>query len=336
MTSSEIVQIENPLATLDELDRAGEQIAHGARSAATWRAYQSDWHGFRDWCEDHDETAMPASPETVGRYMVDMARQGLRPSTIARHLASISVVHSIRTKPSPCKSPLVRDRMAGIRRLVGTSQDVATPILIEDLRAMIAATPVGDVDRYGRPKLHGLRDRALLLVGFAAALRRSEIAGLNLVDVREVRAGMEITIQRSKTDQQGEGAVVPVPFGSREETCPVRNLTRWIDVVDQAPSAGEQFVLFPAISPDGWVLGRMTGQAVSQVVARAARRADLDPNGSWTGHSLRAGLATSAARAGVSDRVIMATTRHRSRTTLDRYIREGKRWDDVAAASVGL
>lgn len=270
---------------------------------------------------------MPASPETVAYYLTHLAETGLRVATLRRRLASISVVHETSGHASPTRDRLVRDHMAGIARSVGVAQEVATPALTEDIRSMVLATG---------SSLHGLRDRALLLVGFAAALRRSEIAALDVADIRRVAEGIEVCVRRSKTDQVGEGAIVPVPYGSNHTTCPVRALDEWMLALDERPSNGPSPALFRSISRDGWLLDRMSGQAVGQVVARAARRAGLDPEGRWTGHSLRAGLATSAAKAGVPDRVIMATTRHRSRSTLDRYIRSGKRWDQVAAASVGL
>jgi len=292
-----------------------------------------------EWCESRTLTAIPAEAATVARYLVDLAAAGLKPATLYRRLASISVVHETVGQPNATHDRLILDRLSGISRVVGTAQAVATPATTADIKKMVAALCASGRHPSGTSatQLHSIRDRALLLVGFAGALRRSEIAGLDLADIRPVPQGIEVTIRRSKTDPMGAGAVVAVPYGSHHETCPVRTLNEWIDAAEEAPSSGrDEHALFRSISPDGWLLARMSGQAVSQVVSRAAKRAGLDPNGNWSGHSLRAGLATSAARAGVPDRVIMATTRHRSRTTLDRYIREGKRWDAVAAASVGL
>jgi len=290
-----------------------------------------------EWCDGRKLTAAPAEPETVARYLVDLAAAGLKPATLYRRLASISVVHETVGRPNPTHDRFILDRLSGISRVVGTAQAVAAPATTADIKKMVSALSTPAAGRRPATKLHAIRDRAIILVGFAGALRRSELSALNLIDIRAVPQGIEVTIRRSKTDQSGEGAVVAVPYGSHHETCPVRALNEWIDAAEEAPSGGrDEFALFRSISPDGWLLARMSGQAVSQVVDRAAKRAGLDPNGNWSGHSLRAGLATSAARAGVPDRVIMATTRHRSRTTLDRYIREGKRWDRVAAASVGL
>lgn len=294
-----------------------------ARSANTERAYRSDWRDFSSWCAVRDTTPMPADPETVAQYLADLATTH-KVATVRRHMAAISAAHTLHPSrpPNPCRDQAVRDVMRGIAVEHGTPQRAASAATTKEVRRMVAAL---------QPGLHGVRDRCLILLGFAAALRRSELAALDIADLRWVPEGIEVTVRRSKTDQMGEGAVVPVPYGSHRETCPVRATGDWLEVsgLDDGP-------LLWAISRDGALLQRMSEQSISRVVSRAAKRAGLDQSGVWTGHSLRAGLATSAARAGVPDRIIMQTTRHRSRSSLDRYIREGKRWEKVAAASVGL
>ena len=317
------------------------EYRRAARSERTWRAYEFDWADFRGWCQEHGEAPVPPDAQVVCRYLVALAADGLRPATIRRRLAALSVVFQATGHPTVTKERVVLDTMAGIARSVGVAQRQATPATTREIRKMCQAMP---------DTPHGVRDRAVILLGFAAALRRSELAALDVRDLRFVDAGIEVTVRRSKTDQIGAGQVVPVPFGGRVETCPVRSVKAWISLLAReldpettttswVPRVDSAFEgpLFRAIRPDGWISDRhLDDRSVSRIVERAAHRADLDPAGVWTGHSLRAGLATSAARAGVPDRVIMATTRHRSRATLDRYIREGKRWDQVAAASVGL
>jgi len=313
---------------LAALDAAGHEYDRAARSEATWRAYRSDCEDFARWCESVGLGAFPASEETVARYLTYLADLGRRPATLSRRLASISVAHQMAGYASPAQSYVVRERLAGIRRSVGVAQRQASPAMTPEIRKMVRSLPDG---------LYGRRDRLVILLGFAAALRRSELAALDVEDVRWVPEGMEVTIRRSKTDQEGDGVVVAVPYGSHAETCPLRALGAWLDATGLVEGA-----LIRSISRDASVslehrLGRrLSTKGVSLIVARAARRAGLDPNGVWTGHSLRAGLATSAAKAGVPDRVIMVTTRHKSRASLDRYVRAGKRWEQVAAASVGL
>jgi integrase len=174
-----------------------------------------------------------------------------------------------------------------------------------------------------------VRDRALLLVGFAGAFRRSEIVGLDVEDVRFVDAGLEITLRRSKTDQEGAGRLVGLPFGSRLETCPVRALRAWLDAsgVDAGP-------LFRGVR-GGVSSSRLTGAMAAIIAKRRAAAIGLDP--AWlAGHSLRAGFATSAALAGVTETFIAAQTWHKSMTILRRYIRPATVWQNNAAAAVGL
>lgn len=319
-------------ALLVALDEVGHDSNRAARAEETWRAYRSDLEDFARWCEEVGLVALPASEETVARYLVHLADLGRRPATLARRLASISVAHQTAGYASPAQFRLVRDRLSGIRRSVGVAQRQASPATTPEIRRMVRAPPDG---------LHGRRDRLVILLGFAAALRRSELAGLDVEDIRWVPEGMEVTIRRSRTDQEGEGVVVAVPYGSKMETCPVRALGASLDATGLDATGLVEGPLVRGISRDVHIpvehrlLRRLSTEGISRIVARAARRAGLDPNGVWTGHSLRAGLATSAARAGVPDRAIMRTTWHRSRTSLDRYVRAGKCWEQVAAASVG-
>jgi integrase len=191
-----------------------------------------------------------------------------------------------------------------------------------DLRRMIVGLP---------ESLLGERDRALLLVCFAGAFRRSELVSLDVADVSFTRDGLVIHLRRSKTDQEGEGRTIGIPRGSRPMTCPVRALKEWLDF--SGITAGP---LFRPVNRHGQVLAtRLSDRGVARVVQRAAAAAGLDPT-DVAGHSLRAGLATSAAAAGVSERAIMAQTGHKSLPMVRRYIRDGSLFIENAAAGVGL
>lgn len=176
----------------------------------------------------------------------------------------------------------------------------------------------------------GCRNRALLLVGFACALRRSELVALDVDDVVEVAEGLRVTVRRSKSDQEGEGRIIGVPFGSHIETCPVRAWRRWLEM--SGISSGPAFR--PLHRRD---LGtdRLSARSIANIVKRLATRAGIDPC-EVSGHSLRAGLATEAAKAGVPERVIAATTGHKGTMMLRRYIRDGSLFRENAAAAVGL
>jgi integrase len=177
----------------------------------------------------------------------------------------------------------------------------------------------------------GKRDRALLLLGFAGAFRRSELVGLSVEDLQESRDGITVLLRRSKTDQEGEGRKVGIPYGQHPETCPVRALQAWREVAGISEG-----LLFRAVNKSGKVGGKgLSPIDVARAVKSAAAAAGLNP-AFFSGHSLRAGLATAAAAAGVAERVIMATTGHKSERMLRRYIREGNIFRENAAAAVGL
>ncbi len=296
------------------------EYAQASKSDATLRAYASALRGFAAWCAEHGECSLPAAPRTVAAYLTERANAGKSMATLAACMAAITSVHKRAELPSPSLSPLVQDAMAGIRRLRGAPQRQAAAVTVPQLREMVS---LGD-------GLSSLRDRSLLLLGFAAALRRSEIVALDVSDVVECADGLVVTVRRSKTDQQGKGRIIAVPFGSDRLTCPVRALRDWL--VASKISAGALFVSVRYGRLTGTRLG---GRDVARIVKRACTLACL-PTENMSGHSLRAGLATAAAKAGKSIASIQATTGHKSVAMVSRYIRRGTMFDDCAAASVGL
>ncbi len=297
-----------------------EAYARGAKAASTQRAYHNDWRDFEAWCAAHDVVALPATPETVTLYLASRATV-YKTATLARRLVAISRAHQLAGHPSPTKDAGVRTVAAGIRRAKGTAQEGKAPAVTRDLRAMVAALP---------PTLLGRRDRALLLVGFAGAFRRGELVALDVADVTETPEGLVVRLRRSKTDQEGAGRTVGIPYGSHPASCPVRALTAWLAAAGVAEGA-----LFRGVDRHGRLLGRLSDKGVARVVQRAAAAAGLDPT-RYAGHSLRAGLATAAAQGGAPERAIMAQTGHKSVSMVRRYIRDGELFTDNAAAYTGL
>jgi integrase len=254
-------------------------------------------------------------------YLMDLAGVA-KTSTISRRLAAIAEAHRTAGCPSPTDDPTVKAVWAGIRRVHGTAADGAAPLTIGLLRRIVDALP---------DDLAGERDRALLVVGFAGALRRSELVALDVADVEERHEGLVVGIRRSKTDQEGAGRHVGLPYGSNPATCPVRSLRTWLEAAEI--SSGP--VLRPVTRHGKVGPGRLSAASANRIVQRAVLRAGLDSR-PYSAHSLRAGLATSAAEAGVSERAIMAQTGHRSVTVARGYIRSGSLFRDNAAAQVGL
>ncbi len=176
----------------------------------------------------------------------------------------------------------------------------------------------------------GTRDRALLLVGFAGAFRRSELVAIDIADLQSREEGIVVTVRRSKTDQEAAGRHVALPLGRAHHSCPVRAIDVWRRAVGISEGP-----LFWSIDRHGRVGGRLTPAAVNLIVKSAARGANLDAE-MLSGHSLRAGFATTAAAAGASERAIAAQTGHRSMNVLRRYVRHGSVFTDNAATQLGL
>lgn len=318
-----LAPFETQEVVLGRLVDSARRYAEAARSKSTVRAYGSDLRQFCGWCKERSLTCLPASAETVSLFAAWCADR-YKPATIERRLASIASAHGSAGYESPTGHGVVKAVLRGIRRSKGTAQTRKTALLVDDLRKLLAQV---DGDR-----LIGIRDRALLLVGFASALRRSELVGLDLSDVRLERDGLSLNVRHSKTDQDGEGHEVNVLYGSDPKTCPVRALQAWLDEsrISQGP-------LFRGMDRHGNIRPtRLTERIVGFIVKTYAEAAGLEHPETYGGHSLRSGFATSAARAGKTEAQIMRQTRHKSVTVARRYIREGTKWENHAAAGIGL
>lgn len=305
------------LALLGERTR---EYLDAARADNTRRAYRNDWARFAAWCAERGLAPLPAAPTTVALYLTDGV-EALSISTLGRHLVSIAQAHRAGGHPTPTTDAIVASVWRGIRRTHGTAQVGKSALVVDDLRVLVATLPEGTA---------GARDRALLLLGFAGAFRRSELVALDVADLDFRAEGLVVTLRRSKTDQEGAGQTVGIPFGRSPETCPVLAVRAWLALVGEAGPLFVSVDRFGRAAPT-----RLSDRDVARIVKRAAEAAGLDP-ARFAGHSLRSGLATSAARAGVEERVIMAQTRHRSVAVVRRYIHDGSLFRANAAASVGL
>ena len=322
MTPAELVGVGTgaDVVPSPSLDQAREFI-RASKAENTLRGYQSDWREFCAWSEGHGVCPLPAAPETVAAYISDCAGR-LRVGSIQRRLNAIAEAHKAAGLDSPTSAGMVKNVMKGIRRTLGTAPVQKSPTLTDDIRGMVEAADAG---------LIGARDRALILLGFAGAFRRSELVALDVEDCAFGKDGLTVTLRRSKTDQVAAGRKVGIPYGSNPETCPVRMVQAWIEAA--AIASGP---LFRAISRHGQVRPRRLSPIdVARVVKKLAERAGLDAS-KYAGHSLRAGHTTSAAIAGASERSIMNQTGHRRVQMVRRYIRDGSMFRENSAGKLGL
>ena len=309
------------VGTLAGLADDVRDFAAASMSENTRRAYAADWQTFATFARSIGADVMPASPDTVAAHLAGLARAGRKASTIVRAAAAIATAHKTAGHTSPTTHPAVVAVLAGIRRTLGTAPTKKAPVVVDDLRALVATCD---------DSIAGLRDRAVLVVGFAGAFRRSEIAALTVADVAFDVDGVVVTLRRSKTDQEGAGRIVGLPYGSDPATCPVRTLRRYIDAAGIVDGA-----VFRSIDRHGNVGAMLSGHAVANIVKAHAAAAGLDV-ARFSGHSLRAGHVTAAAKAGKPLDVIMAQTGHTSTSTVMGYIRRASVFTANSAAGIGL
>jgi len=297
------------------------------RADATLRAYRSDWADFSTWCRTVGVAFLPAHPGTVASYVAELAdppddRRAAAVSTITRRLAAIGEGHKVAGHPNPCTDQLVRETMKGIRRMLGVAPRQKKGVSTADVRAAVAPLGSGLLDT---------RDRLILLLGFAGAMRRSELVGLDVDHVEEVDEGLLVHLGRSETDQEGRGRRVEVVYGSDAATCPVRAWRGWLATAGIA----EGPVLRPVDRHGRLGAQRLSAQAVGMVVKRHMARLGYR-SADFAGHSLRRGHATTASRNGASERTIMRTTGHTSTTTLRGYVEDGELFADPASRYLEL
>jgi integrase len=308
--------------------RRSRRLADGyliaADAPATVRAYTADWTHFSRWCRARGVKPMPAGPSLVGEYLADLG-EGYARATLRRKVAAIARACRLAGQPLDTRHPAIRDVLRGINRTHGNPAKRAQALDINDLQRLVATCEDG---------LAGLRDRAMLLLTFAGALRRSELCAVEVEHLTWKARSLELLLPRSKTDQEGEGVRIGIPRGKNEETCPVRAVRAWLQTagIDRGP-------VFRAVTRQGTVRsGALSGEAVRLIVVRRAKLAGikatrLEP---ISPHGLRAGFVTTAYRNGVPDEEIMGHSRHRSLTVMRSYVRRSKLSQASPAGKVGL
>ncbi len=308
-----------PATTLETEIAAARSFRRRAKAHNTVRAYESDWRSFTTWCDARELDPLPARPEAVATYLAALAIEGKADSTIARHLAAIGWQHRQRgTMPPTARDDrmVIADTLAGIRRDQRARPSARkAAITAADLARMIALAP-GQTTR-------AIRDRAILAIGLAAALRRSELVALQLADVAFAPEGFRVTIRHSKTDQTGTGQTIAVPSG--RTLMPGARLQQWLAVRGAAPGP-----LFLRLDRDGSPGDQpMSDRSIARLIQHYAKAAGLDP-ATVGGHSLRAGFLTEAARNRASIAKMQEVSRHKRIDVVMGYIRNSELFDDHA------
>ncbi|WP_336764260.1 site-specific integrase [Asaia sp. VD9] len=298
------------------ISQAADMLAAAALSPATLRAYRTSCAAFSRWCSAQGVSSLPARPETVAAYVSMLMQQGKRAATISRAVAAISCAHELVGHDGFGRSRKVKDALKGMRRIIGTAPDKKAPATADRLALMLATC--GD-------DLAGLRNRALLALGFAGAFRRSELMALAVEDIQPVDGGAIVTIRRSKTDQEGAGQTIGILNGSRLR--PLDAVTAWCEAAGITSGP-----IFRSINKGGAVGVSLSDRAAADIVKDAARQAGLDPS-DFSGHSLRSGFITSGAEAGHDAIRIAEVSRHKNLEVLRGYVSRANLLKDHAGAS---
>lgn len=308
------------VAELADLDERARDYARSSKAANTLRAYESDLRHFGTWCEAKDLPPFPATAKTVAYYLTDHAGV-LAMSTLRRRLAAISVAHKAGRYANPTTDPVVRVVWDGILRRHGKAPEAKQAAVTDVVAALVK--PFGE-------RLIDVRDRAVLLIGFAGAFRRSELSAFDAADIVEMGEGLRVTVGRSKTDQQAEGSTIGITYGSKPPTCPVRAWRTWLERsgIDEGPA-------FRRLSHGRVTPERIAGDGIARMVKRRAKAAGYAPE-LFSGHSLRSGFATTAARKGVAEHLIMRQGRWKTTLAMRGYIQEGALFIDNPSAELGL
>ena len=317
------IQTETPQLPAREAAEAAE-YARASLAPATLRAYRADWEDFGFWCRQRGLPSLPAAAETVGAYLASLGPTHSR-STLRRRLAAIGQAHRLARQPWTPGDPAIRNTLHGILRRHGRPARQAAALTTAEVKRLVAVCGTDPA---------GLRDRALLLLGFAAALRRAELVAIVREDLVFTTEGLELLIRRSKTDTVGAGHRLGIPRGEKPDTCPVRAMDAWLRV-----SHCEYGPVFRRVDPGGgFATSALHPDAVRQILRKRAAAAMLTlPAGDrLSPHGLRAGFVTTAYKAGVPDEAIMAHTRHKDLRTMRGYVRRAVLVSESPARKLGL
>jgi len=294
----------------------------------TIRAYRSDYKNFGSFCFKNGFKSLPTEPKIVSLYLTHLSMKDAKMSTLRRRLVSIGVIHKLKGHYLDTKHPVIIENLMGIKRKKGSYQKGKKPILLNHLKLIIEAIDKDTLDETGIRKL---RDKAIILLGFAGGFRRVELISIDFEDLEFISEGVKIFIRRSKTDQYGEGMIKGIPYFDNQNFCPVLHLKKWLDI--SKIKSGPIFKRFSK----GLILGmtRLTDQSVALILKKYLSDAGIE-NTNYSGHSLRSGFATVSAESGADERSIMAMTGHKTSKMVRRYIREANLFKNNALNNIKI
>lgn len=301
---------------------AASELMSASMAANTVRAYARDWRQWLDYAEAHGLEAMPAEPAHVCAFLASYGREH-KATTTQRAAMAIGKAHRLAGLANPIEHEHVRRTIAGLRRTKGTAPRQAAPLCTDEIARLVASCTTDS---------RGIRDRALLLVGYVGAFRRSELVALNVVDLEPRPEGTLVRIRRSKVDQDGRGRLKTLPYAtSRPELCAVRAVTAWTKAVDLGDGP-----LWRGIDRHGNLsTGRLSVDAVADIIKRHAEQAGINPE-RISPHSLRAGHVTEAKRNDAPDLAVMNQTHHARSESIVGYVREGDPFRHTSAKHLGI
>ena len=299
----------NLITDLKNLEIETLKNLKNSKANNTLRAYQSDYKDFSAFCQKNGFSSMPSQPKILALYITNLSKSS-KFSTLKRRIASISVIHKLKGHYLDTKHPIIMENLHGIRRVLGSRQKAKKPILINDLKSIIEVIHEEKI-----------RDKALILIGFAGGFRRSELVNINYEDIEFVPEGVKILVKNSKTDQSGEGIIKAIPYFENHDFCPVLTLKKYINSKINNRTKEKIF--------------NISDKSVALIIKKYAKKAGLDST-KYSGHSLRSGFATTAAESGAEERNIMAMTGHKTTQMVRRYIQEANLFKNNALNNIKI
>ena len=297
-----------------------------SKSNNTIRAYKSDFKDFGAFCVNNGFKFLPTEPKIVSLYLTHLSIKDAKMSTLRRRLVAIGMIHKLKGHYLDTKHPVIIENIMGISRKKGNYQRGKKPILINQLKEIVNV-----IDKEKTEEIKKIRDKTIILIGFAGGFRRTELVSIDYEDLEFVPEGVKIIIRRSKTDQFGEGMIKGLPYFSNPIYCPVLHLKKWLEISNiKSEAIFRKFNKGFSLSDN-----RLTDQTVALLLKSYLSSAGIESK-NYSGHSLRSGFATVSAESGADERSIMAMTGHKTTQMVRRYIKEANLFKNNALNKIKI